>query len=182
MSGSKRHIGHIENADNIFVKMLEPSDFERIKVTNGGAAWNTDQKLWDQYLAEQHKEERIILLAIQELQVVGYVTLAWLSAYDPFREDDIPEINNLVVAQQARGGGIATLLIAKLEQLARDTGKTKVGIGVGLYADYGPAQKLYFKLGYTPDGNGITYDGKPVIAGEHYCVDDELILWMTKAI
>ena len=51
---------------------------------------------------------------------------------------------------------------------------------MGLYKDYGPAQKLYSKLGYSPDGNGITYKGQPAIAGQSYVLDDDLILWLTK--
>jgi hypothetical protein len=30
-----------------------------------------------------------------------------------------------------------------------------VGIGVGLYLDYGVAQTMYVKRGYIPDGKGI---------------------------
>jgi hypothetical protein len=33
----------------------------------------------------------------------------------------------------------------------------RVGLGVELCADYGPAQMLYIKKGYIPDGNGVTY-------------------------
>jgi hypothetical protein len=33
---------------------------------------------------------------------------------------------------------------------------TQIGIEVGLYLDYEAAQKLYFQLGYVPDGQGIT--------------------------
>lgn len=33
----------------------------------------------------------------------------------------------------------------------------KIGIGVGLYRDYGSAQRLYVKRGYTPDGKVIKW-------------------------
>lgn len=61
-------------------------------------------------------------------------------------------------------------------------GYKKIGLAVGLYADYGPAQKLYFKLGYIPDGFGITYEYAQVIPGQSYCVDDSLLLWLTKSL
>ena len=55
-------------------------------------------------------------------------------------------------------------------------------IGVGLYSDYGPAQKLYFQLGFIPDGNGITYRGQPTIPGQSYPLDDDLLLWLVKLL
>lgn len=57
-----------------------------------------------------------------------------------------------------------------------------VGIGVGLYADYGAAQRLYTSLGYAPDGRGVTYHGSLVKPGTEYLVDDHLILWLTKRL
>ena len=41
-------------------------------------------------------------------------------------------------------------------------------IGVGLYNDYGRAQKLYVHLGYVPDGHGVTYAYQSIVPGESY--------------
>ncbi len=57
-----------------------------------------------------------------------------------------------------------------------------VGLGVGLYKDYGNAQRLYFKLGYCPDGNGISYNYETVPQGNSVPVDDDLCLWLIKNI
>lgn len=43
-----------------------------------------------------------------------------------------------------------------------------------------PAQKLYFDLGYSPNGTGITYKGEVSIPGQSYPLDDDLILWLVK--
>ena len=91
----------------------------------------------------------------------------------------MPEISDLNVLPTFRKNGIGSTLIEQCEELAA-TKSDLVGIGVGLYADYGLAQKLYIKLGYTPDGHGITYDYQPVIPGHKYTVDDDLTLWFTK--
>ena len=40
-----------------------------------------------------------------------------------------------------------------------------VGIGVGLYPDYGSAQRLYIKRGYLPDGHGATYNYESNMGG-----------------
>jgi hypothetical protein len=55
-----------------------------------------------------------------------------------------------------------------------------VGIGVGMYASYGSAQRMYAKRGYIPDGRGITYNNEVVDPGSSVRVDDELVLYMTK--
>jgi len=56
----------------------------------------------------------------------------------------------------------------------------QIGIGVGLYKDYGCAQKLYVHLGYVPDGYGVTYKYQPVVPGNSYPVDDDLVIWLKK--
>ncbi|AME24700.1 MAG: GNAT family N-acetyltransferase [Pseudomonadota bacterium] len=165
------------------LKELEDGDFRLIAATNGGAAWKADRGIWNRYLQESRNGERHILLALDEQgRAVGYGNLLWASDYRAFRQAGVPEINNLVVASSVRRSGIATRLIAKFEQYALGQGKTTIGIGVGLYADYGPAQSLYVKLGYRPDGNGVSYNYEPVPPGSNVPFDDDLVLWMTKQL
>ncbi|MFD9899223.1 GNAT family N-acetyltransferase [Mesorhizobium sp. NPDC059025] len=168
--------------DDLTIRALEAGDLDLIAATDGGPAWNADSVLWQGYLAEAARDRRVALLAFQGRHVVGYGTLLWQSDYLPFSEAGIPEINNLVVAQAARRGGIATEMIGRFEQLAASAGKPVIGLGVGLYADYGAAQRLYVRLGYLPDGRGITYGEKPVAADQPVRVDDDLILWLTKSL
>lgn len=77
---------------------------------------------------------------------------------------------------------LASMLIKWIEKLAVKEGYKQIGIGVGLYRDYGPAQQLYFQLGYVPEGSGITYKGQLTVAGQSYPLDDDLILWLTKPL
>lgn len=77
---------------------------------------------------------------------------------------------------------MGTQLIRHLEELAQKEGYTRIGIGVGLYKDYGSAQRLYMQLGYIPDGQGVSYHYQPTIAGSSYPLDDELVLWLTKPL
>lgn len=56
-----------------------------------------------------------------------------------------------------------------------------IGIGFGLYASYGTAQRLYTKRGYIPDGRGLMYDNLPAVPGSQVRVDDELTLYLTKS-
>ncbi|PAE14571.1 GNAT family N-acetyltransferase, partial [Virgibacillus sp. 7505] len=77
----------------------------------------------------------------------------------------MPEVNDLVVFPPYRRRGVGQALIHALEQLSRDLGYQTVGLGVGLYKDYGSAQRLYARLGYIPDGHGICAGGEPIDAG-----------------
>lgn len=167
---------------DLTIRALEAGDLDRIAATDGGPAWNAEPGLWQGYLADADRDRRVVLLAFQGRHVVGYGTLLWRSDYPLFSEAGIPEINNLVVAQAARGSGIATAMIGRFEQLAAAKGKPVIGLGVGLYADYGAAQRLYVRLGYLPDGRGITYREKPVVPDQSVRVDDDLILWLTKSL
>jgi len=62
------------------------------------------------------------------------------------------------------------------------TRATQAGITVGLFAEYGPAQRLYAKRGYVPDGRGACQGLRPLTPGETVTVDHDLILWLTKAL
>ena len=66
------------------------------------------------------------------------------------------------------------------EQLARDRGITRLGITVGLSGEYGPAQQLYGRRGYVPDGRGACQGQRPLRKGMLVTMDDDLIIWLTK--
>lgn len=120
-------------------------------------------------------------IAFHNGQVAGYVTLKWVSHYQSFKEQHIPEIMDLNVLPPYRNKGIGAQLLNVAEQLALSRSQV-VGLGVGLYSDYGSAQRLYINKGYLPDGYGVTYNYQPVIPGDSAPVDDDLILWFTKNI
>lgn len=97
-----------------------------------------------------------------------------------WKQEDLEQFANLNIDEDHRRKGLGTALIKWLENLASQEGYNEIGIGVGLYKDYGPAQQLYFQLGYIPEGNGITYKGQPTVPGQSYPLDDDLILWLMK--
>jgi GNAT superfamily N-acetyltransferase len=164
------------------LRELTAEDVPEIVATDGGAAWNGGLKKWSQRLAEQQDGRRCVLLAVEQSRCLGYGSLVWSSQYGPFREHGIPEIQDLVVSESWRGQGIATRLIAALEDRARLRRYKQIGVGVGLYADYGPAQRLYMKLGYMLDGRGVTCNYAPAAGGSTVRLDDDLILWMVKKL
>jgi GNAT superfamily N-acetyltransferase len=157
-------------------------DFPRIAATRGGAAWNAAQEKWSGYLEEQGRGARQVLLAESSDAIVAYASLVWLSQNPSFQSAGIPEIQDLVVAEGHRNAGLGTRMIGALEETARAAGHSRIGIGVGLYRDYGPAQRLYAKLGYKLDGEGVSYKNARVEPGSTVTVDDDLVVWMTKPL
>jgi hypothetical protein len=55
-----------------------------------------------------------------------------------------------------------------------------LGISVGLHAGFGAAQRLYIRLGFVPDGLGVTYDREAVQPSAPHPVDDDLALMLLK--
>jgi GNAT superfamily N-acetyltransferase len=135
---------------------------------------------FEQCLAEQEAGRREILIARAGGADIGYGILNRQPQYALYKRLEIPEIQDLNVIPEARRQGAATVLIKALEDIARREGRAHIGISVGLHADYGPAQRLYVKLGYVPDGYGVTYDRVAVSGGEIRPVDDNLCLMMVK--
>jgi 8-oxo-dGTP diphosphatase len=113
---------------------------------------------------------------------LGAVHLIYKSQYPGFYENNIPEINDLVVVEPFRRKGIGTKLIQTCETFAKEKGYAHIGLGVGLYKDYGSAQRLYPAMGYLPDGMGLMYKNSPVPAGAHAFVDDDLTIYLVKML
>ena len=166
------------------IRKMQPLDIPPL-VETFTFSWSSHEatlKKWTEYFAEQKEGKRVVYVIEKERQLVGYASLLYISQYPLFRERGIPEIHDVWIHEEFRQKGFGKLLILHLEKIARKEKYQRVGLGVGLYQDYGPAQILYSQLGYLPDGHGITYKTAYVVPGNGYPVDDELILWLTKSL
>ena len=123
----------------------------------------------------------VLLIAIQDKQYAGHLKIVWQPDYSYFREQNIPEIQDLNVCPDARRQGIATRLLDEAEKRIQER-SNQAGIGFGLYADYGSAQRLYIKRGYIPDGRGVFYNNVSVKPGLSVPVDDALVLYLVKQL
>ncbi|MBN9334594.1 GNAT family N-acetyltransferase [Devosia sp.] len=162
------------------IEPLNPALVDAIVQRDGGNGWKNDPTGWVNILSQHNAGARLVLVASEAGAPVGYGSLVWRSGYPPFADAGTPELHDLVTARSHRHQGVGTTLIASLAKSARNRGHTTIGLGVGLYADYGPAQRLYAALGYQPDGRGLTYQNGPVPPGATIRADDDLILWMVK--
>jgi len=160
---------------------LSQADIPLMVAAFAHIGWSKPASLYEQYLEEQEKNNRCVWVAFQEGVFAGYVTLKWHSDYPPFQEKNIPEISDLNVLPSFRSQGIGSTLLM-LAEMEVQRKSPIVGIGVGLSADYGEAQKLYVKRGYFPDGQGLTSHYHSVAHGSSVVLDDDLILWLTKTL
>lgn len=99
----------------------------------------------------------------------------------PFVERGIPEIADLNVMPDSRRRGAGSALLDVAEAHIASV-SAEAGIGVGVYDDYGPAQRLYGSRGYVLDGTGAWIGDTPVRGGEVVTADDELVLYLTKRL
>ena len=165
--------------NHFHIEPLSSSHIPKLVESFHLANWSKPMSLFKSYLKEQTENERLIWVALSENHIAGYITLKWHSAYPAFQKQNIPEIMDFNVLPNFRNQGIGSALLAVAEHHAFAKNET-IGLGVGLYADYGQALKLYVKYGYKPDGKGITSHYQTVAPGTSICLDDDLVLWFTK--
>ena len=141
-----------------------------------GSGGGKPESLYERYLREQEAGERVVLVADT---FAGYGTIRWESTYEPFRKEGIPEVMDLNVLPEYRRRGVASALMDEAERRVAAVSPV-IGIGVGMYADYGPAQRMYVTRGYVPDARGLTLDRRPLAGLETVVVDDELGRFLTR--
>lgn len=134
----------------------------------------------DLVFMEHDSGNRTLFLGYDGETPAGYVILNHHPAYPPFIRLQIPEIQDLNVLPEYRRNGLGAKLVQACEAQARAQGAERIGLAVGLDRSYGPAQRLYVRLGYIPDGSGVTHDRQPVAPGAIHAVDDDLCLMMVK--
>lgn len=119
------------------------------------------------------------LMGYVDGELVGILTIRWEPKYPPFRAEGIPLIQNIEIRWERRGQGLGGDLMEHAERYAARRA-SKVGICVGIFDAYGPAQRLYAKRGYIPDGRGVCVGHEPLRQGQKVTVDHDLLLWLTK--
>jgi GNAT superfamily N-acetyltransferase len=119
------------------------------------------------------------IIAYEGDEPVATVTVRWKPNYPPFKNAGIPFIQNIEVKWELRGKGYGSRVMEAVEQHIA-TRADKAGICVALFDDYGPAQRLYAKRGYIPDGRGACHRFTPLQRGQTITLDDDHLLWLVK--
>jgi GNAT superfamily N-acetyltransferase len=163
------------------IRMMDESDPGTISAAFTAIGWDKPPTLFQRYLAEQEEGRRLAFSAEWDGEFAGYVTLVWVSDYGPFAKRQIPEIADFNVLPLYRRQGIGNALLDRAESAASARSPV-VGLGVGLYSDYGAAQRIYVRRGYLPDGRGIMYRNQPVEPWATIRIDDDAALMLTRQV
>ena len=165
----------------IKVRSMVPEDAKVLYDTYLSYGWHPEIETYESYYREQEEGVRLVFIAEYDGDVKGQCTLVLHPSEGPWGGKGIPEIVDLTVFFDIHGKGIGTKLLDVAESEASKISDT-VFLAVGVHSGYGPAQRIYVKRGYIPDGSGVWYKGK-VLDQYAPCVnDDDLLLFMSKSL
>jgi len=157
---------------------MQESDIQDLSRGFISQGWPGREEILDRYFLEQESGEREVLVAEVEGAVAGYITILPDAKQGPFA-GMAPELSDFNVFEPFQNQGIGNLLLEEAEKRVRLI-SDKVTLGVGLHSGYGPAQRLYIKRGYIPDGTGVWYQNHQP-AMNAVCEDiGELVLYLSK--
>ena len=163
----------------ISIRSMERTDAKIIFDTYLSYNWHPEIKTYENYYREQEAGKRLVFIAEYEGKVSGLCTLVLQPEEGPFGKQGIPEIEDLCVFFHVHNKGIGNRLLDAAEKEAARYAD-RVYLAVGVHSGYGPAQRIYVKRGYLPDGSGVWYKGKVLDQYAPCCNDDDLVLYMSK--
>ena len=160
------------------IRKMQESDIKDLSRGFTSQGWPSREEILTRYFKEQKNGEREVLVAEIDGVVAGYITILPDAKQGPFARM-APELSDFNVFEPFQNQGIGNLLLEEAEKRVK-LFSDKVTLGVGLHSDYGPAQRLYIKRGYIPDGTGVWYQNyQPAINA--VCEDiGELVLYLSK--
>lgn len=166
---------------HIRIRSMMPQDAKALYDTYASYGWHPNLATYEKYYRDQQQGSRIVLIPELDGCIKGQCTLDLQPTEGPWGGKGIPEIVDLTVFTEARGRGIGNKLLDAAEKEAAAMADS-VYLAVGVHSGYGPAQRIYVKRGYIPDGNGVWYRGS--ILDEYApCVnDDDLVLFLLKQL
>ena len=160
------------------IRKMQESDIQELSRGFISQGWPSREEILTRYFKEQESGEREVLVAEVGGAVAGYITILPCAKQGPFAEI-YPELSDFNVFEPFQNQGIGNLLLEEAEKRVRLI-SDKVTLGVGLHSGYGPAQRLYIKRGYIPDGTGVWYQNHQP-AMNAVCEDiGELVLYLSK--
>ena len=160
------------------IRKMQESDIKNLSRGFISQGWPSREEILTRYFKEQESGEREVLVAEIDGAVAGYVTILPSAKHGPFAEV-YPELSDFNVFEPFQNQGIGNLLLEEAEKRVKLI-SDKVTLGVGLHSGYGPAQRLYMKRGYIPDGTGVWYQNQPLEMNATIQNNDDLVLYLSK--
>ena len=160
------------------IRKMQTSDVKELSQGFINQGWPGREEILARYFLEQECREREVLVAEVGGTLAGYITILPCAKQGPFAEI-YPELSDFNVFEPFQNQGIGNLLMEEAEKRVKLI-SDKVTLGVGLHSGYGPAQRLYIKRGYIPDGSGVWYQNhRPAM--DATCEDiGDLVLYLSK--
>ena len=163
---------------NAIIRKMIESDIKHLSQGFINQGWPGREEILARYFLKQESGEREVLVAEVESAVAGYITILPSAKHGPFAEI-YPELSDFNVFELFQNQGIGNLLMEEAEKRVKLV-SDKVTLGVGLHSGYGPAQRLYIKRGYIPDGTGVWYRNQPLEMNATSQNNDDLVLYLVK--
>ena len=163
---------------NAIIRKMIESDIQHLSQGFINQGWPGREEILARYFLEQKSKEREVLVAEVEGALAGYITILPCAKQGPFAEIH-PELSDFNVFEPFQNQGIGNLLMEEAENRVKLI-SDKVILGVGLHSGYGPAQRLYIKRGYIPDGSGVWYQNQPLEMNDTIQNNDDLVLFLSK--
>ena len=164
---------------NCTIRNMIKSDIESLSHGFMNQGWPGREEILARYFLEQESGEREVLVVEIDGAVAGYVTILPSAKHGPFAEV-YPELSDFNVFEPFRNQGIGNQLLERSRKTSQSFVSSKVTLGVGLHLGYGPAQRLYIKRGYIPDGTGVWYRNQPLEMNATSQNNDDLVLYLVK--
>lgn len=160
------------------IRKMQESDIKNLSQGFINQGWPGREEILARYFLEQECGEREVLVAEVEGALAGYITILPIAKHGPFAGMS-PELSDFNVFEPFQNQGIGNLLLEEAEKQVKLI-SDKVTLGVGLHSGYGPAQRLYIKRGYIPDGSGVWYQNQPLEMNDTIQNNDDLVLYLSK--
>ena len=160
------------------IRKMQESDIKNLSQGFISQGWPGREEILARYFLEQKSKEREVLVAEIDGVVAGYITILPDAKQGPFA-GMAPELSDFNVFEPFQNQGIGNLLLEEAEKRVKLI-SDKVTLGVGLHSGYGPAQRLYMKRGYIPDGTGVWYQNQPLEMNTTIQNNDDLVLYLSK--
>lgn len=167
--------------ESVRIRSMALPDAQVIYDTYLSYGWHPSLETYQNYYREQEEGKRLVFIAEYEGRVSGLCTLVLDPDGGPWAHRGFPEIVDLCVFFDVHRKGIGTKLLDAAEREAKKRADM-VYLAVGVHSGYGEAQRMYVKRGYIPDGNGAWYQGKILDQYAPCRNDDDLLLYLSKAL
>jgi len=171
----------LRQATQLTFRGVRPDEIVAVKEEVRSVFFLGDEATIEGHFQDHENGASTTILGYEAGRLVGIVTIRWHCHYPPFRARQIPLIQNIEIRYEDRGRGLGGLMLERTEQEIAQRSPL-AGICVGILDSYGPAQRLYVKRGFIPDGRSVCHPHEPLYGGETVTIDHDLLLWLVKDV